>query len=210
MSFDYDTLVTDRTEEDVAHVKELAAKGWSKMTAAEREEWNSGAMKGAYNASDWNRVREAMLDLVYRCREFGYQTVGFIDPAAIWVGGIPDEPTTNAYINDAKAIKNIFKTPVDLPDSIKNLTYTGANGIELMLYEVNYTLVHMIDGFRRLNTLGGWAGQIALPAASHIYGNIWKNIEDSETTWDDIDGGTWYAVYFGNLGKPGAVDDFLP
>ena len=51
MSTIIDTLVTDRTQADVERVRELAAKGFAAMTAAERAEWLAG-MKGAYNAAD--------------------------------------------------------------------------------------------------------------------------------------------------------------
>ena len=40
-------------------------KGWAEMTAAERAEWVAG-MKGAYNASDLNRVASAMAYLSQR------------------------------------------------------------------------------------------------------------------------------------------------
>lgn len=53
------TLVTDRTQADVERVRELAAKGFSAMTSDEQAEWLAG-MKGAYNASDLNRVGTAL------------------------------------------------------------------------------------------------------------------------------------------------------
>lgn len=59
MSTIIDNLITDRTQADVERVKALAAKGFAAMTAAERAEWLTG-MKGAYNASDLNRVGTAL------------------------------------------------------------------------------------------------------------------------------------------------------
>ena len=54
-----DTLITDRAEADVLRAVELDAKSWSGMALAEREEWRNG-LKGAYGASDLNRVVGAM------------------------------------------------------------------------------------------------------------------------------------------------------
>ena len=66
-----DTLVTDRTEADVSRYSELRDKGWAEMTTAEKAEWVAG-MKGAYNASDLNRVASAMAYLSQRFASAGY------------------------------------------------------------------------------------------------------------------------------------------
>ena len=63
-------LITDRTAADVNRVKALAAKGWAGMTAAERTEW-LGEMRGAYNASDLNRVGSAVDYVAKRLRSCG-------------------------------------------------------------------------------------------------------------------------------------------
>ena len=58
-----DDLIYDRTQEDVDRVKELKEKiltaGLSSLTSDERSEYMAG-MKGAYNASDLNRVGQAV------------------------------------------------------------------------------------------------------------------------------------------------------
>ena len=61
-------LITDRTQADVDCVRQLAAKGWAAMTAEERAAWNGG-LKGAYNASDLNRVGSAVEYVANRLRE---------------------------------------------------------------------------------------------------------------------------------------------
>ena len=66
-----DTLITDRTQADVNRALTLSAKGWAAMTAAEREEFEAG-MKGAYNATDLNRVNAAMEYLEARFKAMGY------------------------------------------------------------------------------------------------------------------------------------------
>lgn len=78
MSFDFSTLVTDRTQADVNRVKEIAEK-IKNGTSSESElsEFNSAAMKGAYNHTDLNRVTAAMEDLKLRLEEYGYSVPGY-------------------------------------------------------------------------------------------------------------------------------------
>lgn len=53
-------LITDRTQADIDYAVRLSQKGWSGMTAEEKADWESG-LKGAYNASDLNRVGNAVV-----------------------------------------------------------------------------------------------------------------------------------------------------
>lgn len=72
MTFNYTTLITDRTQSDVDRVKYLAqriTKGTA--TDAERAEYLTD-LKGAYNASDLNRVTAAMLYLKRLYDHYGY------------------------------------------------------------------------------------------------------------------------------------------
>lgn len=76
MSFDFSSLITNRAQADVERVRTLAAKGWSGMTDAERAEWVAG-LKGAYNASDLNRVTAAMDALKAKLEGYGYMVPGY-------------------------------------------------------------------------------------------------------------------------------------
>lgn len=64
-------LITDRTREDALRVLSLAAK-WSRGTISDSEilEWNMN-MKGAYNASDLNRVGAAVTRITERFASAG-------------------------------------------------------------------------------------------------------------------------------------------
>lgn len=66
-----DTLIYDRTQADVTRRDALAAKGLSGMTEAELAEWRAG-MKGAYNATDLNRVTDALHYLQEELTGYGY------------------------------------------------------------------------------------------------------------------------------------------
>ena len=78
MSFDFSTLVTDRTQADVNRVKQIAEK-IKNGTASESElaEFNSAAMKGAYNYTDLNRVTAAMEALKAKLEGYGYAVPGY-------------------------------------------------------------------------------------------------------------------------------------
>lgn len=74
-TFDFSTLIIDRTEADVAAVSELVSKIVA-GTATEEEIalFNAAAMKGAYNYTDLNRVTAAMEYLDEALRQYGYVT----------------------------------------------------------------------------------------------------------------------------------------
>lgn len=63
-------LITDRTQADQERVLELREKGLTGMTPAELAEFLAG-MKGAYNATDLNRVKDAMEYIAERFRSYG-------------------------------------------------------------------------------------------------------------------------------------------
>lgn len=54
-----DTLITDRTREDVERARTLCGRGWDNLTQAERDALTAG-LKGAYGPTDMNRVAGAM------------------------------------------------------------------------------------------------------------------------------------------------------
>lgn len=64
-------LITDRTQEDVDRVTELSQKPWDSFTAEEKAFW-LGVVKGAYNASDMNRVGTAVQYLTEELQRRGY------------------------------------------------------------------------------------------------------------------------------------------
>lgn len=67
-----DNLIFDRTQSDVSRVQSLTQKMIAgTATEAEKEEW-LGGMKGAYNASDLNRVLSAVEYLTDMLYDMGY------------------------------------------------------------------------------------------------------------------------------------------
>lgn len=160
-----DTLVTDRTEADASRCIELRDKGWAAMTAAERAEWVAG-MKGAYNASDLNRVASAMSYLSQRFASAGY-SVPVSSPTDWANGDIPRKDDLDTYLDDLRRIRAalaVMDTTPSAPGSMDYLTWARANDIEKILADVD-DLLTKIAGTVDL----GWALGIA-----HIglYGGI--------------------------------------
>ena len=98
-------LITDRTQADVTHWQELHDKGWAGMTDEEKAEWNTAAMKGAYNYTDLNRVTEAMDYLNNLFAGYGYNT-GYKK--------IPVHPVYSVILSvDTSSVGTVWKFTVD-------------------------------------------------------------------------------------------------
>lgn len=136
-------LITDRKNSDVERVKELARKIESGLaTEEELAEWNSGTLKGSYDASDLNRVGAAMNYVSARLEEFGY-TVS-VSPKTDWLDKEwPAPDSMKKYLDDLAELRSKFalmeSTPA-VPGDMEQLTYTEANNIEKILEDIDLLL----------------------------------------------------------------------
>lgn len=158
-----DTLITDRTQTDVNRVLTLSAKGWAGMSAEERAEWTAG-LKGAYNASDLNRVQEAMEYLAGVFASYGYAVS--LQAMPTWSDSdIPTEAQMTAYLSNLAALRGVLAvlpTTPATPESMELLTYATANNIEQILIDINLIL----------NTMGGAFLRAGMPwavAGNEVY-----------------------------------------
>lgn len=146
-----DTLITDRTQEDVDRVRELRNKGLAgTWTDDEKAEYLS-SMKGAYNYTDLNRVGEAVAyiaeemegltdELTEYSEEKGFggiipdlpfDTPVDVSPKTDWtVKDKPSDAQVQTYFGNLTTLKSIFSVSGDLPTNLDNMNYTGANNIE--------------------------------------------------------------------------------
>lgn len=149
MSTIIDTLVTDRTQADVERVKALAAKGFAAMTAAERAEWLTG-MKGAYNASDLNRVGTALNYLAGRLGPICGKIITWTAKTDWAVTDIITDTQAETYRQQIQDIRDALAYPAGTPDApqMKRLTYTGANDIERILTICEELIVNVAKSFR--------------------------------------------------------------
>lgn len=67
-----ESLITNRAAADVSRWRALRAKGFAAMSESEQTEWLAG-MRGAFNASDRNRITEAMVYLKGLYEQYGRQ-----------------------------------------------------------------------------------------------------------------------------------------
>lgn len=67
-----ESLITNRTAADVSRWRTLRAKGFDAMSESEQTEWLAG-MRGAFNASDRNRITGAMVYLKGLYEQYGRQ-----------------------------------------------------------------------------------------------------------------------------------------
>ena len=149
-----DTLVFDRTQADVDRVIELKSK-WlnGTITQAERTEFIAG-LKGAYNNTDLNRVGEATQYVADLLNMFGF-TVTIQTPKTNWQrSDIPSQEQANTYLSNLNAVQQADGTTIGtdtLPITLNNLTYTDANNIEKMLYDVGFKYANSTSGFKHLS-----------------------------------------------------------
>lgn len=152
-------LITDRTEADVRRVKALAAKGWAGMTAAERTEW-LGETRGAYNASDLNRVGSAVDYVAGRLRSCGIAVS--VVPRMDWQEtDIPTRAEMAAYLADIATLRAALPprggTP-PAPMDMLGLSWEEANAIESILLAVDEAVTRMSQAWYYSGDL--YAGEV--------------------------------------------------
>lgn len=139
-----DTLITDRTQADAQRVAELSAKGYDGMTAAELSEWMSG-LKGAYNATDLNRVGSALSYIAGRLNNNGFNIT--IQPKTDWMmDDIPTPQQLSEYQSLIQMIRSAiaYKSGTPWTPDVTELTYSSANDIETILVTAEELITKMI------------------------------------------------------------------
>ena len=190
MSFDYNTLVTDRVKAD----------------ADARNE------KGTYDWRALNRVTEAMEDLHRRFTEYGYAT-DYVPVRIVHRDGSvsgqwqeDDEDIRwsqlEQYRTNVSSLRSTFEvlkeTPA-IPDTMEGLTVDAANDIEKILVDINTVIERTLRSFKRSNAFTFWSGNEALPCAESDKGRTWAELDSMNTTWPQWDAADWYLLLYGNL-----------
>ena len=157
------TLISDRTQADVDRVKELNIKLLQGAeTEAEYLEWVAG-LKGAYNASDLNRVSETTERLgehmrtrenalinyrnTYQIGSSAYNDLPYAPADVVthskydWtMEDIPSYEQGQNYVGDIRCLRDCISpllsaSAPEVPD-INFLTYEGANDLEELLQTI--------------------------------------------------------------------------
>ena len=102
-------------------------------------------LKGAYNASDLNRVGAAVAYVAGRLNGYGYAVT--VTPKQDWtVSDIPTKESMTSYLADVAALRwaiAVMASTPPTPDSANNLTWQEANNIEQILLDVDELLTRM-------------------------------------------------------------------
>lgn len=142
-------LITDRTQADVDRVVTLRKK-WMNgtITAEEKNEYLAG-MKGAYNATDLNRVGAAMEYIAGKLFDAGYGEN--LQVKQDWkMSDVPSETNLRYYLDALNSLRAWFvvkKTTPDTPPDIDRLTYIEANNIEQILMDLDFLITQMIQSY---------------------------------------------------------------
>lgn len=143
-----ENLITDRTQADFLRWLTLRDKGFEGMTEEERAEF-AGDMKGAYNASDLNRVGAALNYLKGRLTAAGYLLGNEFSARADWEENeIPTGEQFSAYLRAVEVIRAAMSRFPDTPRTpadVGGLDYIGANDIETILLDVEELINNMIS-----------------------------------------------------------------
>lgn len=138
-------LITDRTQADADRVSYLAQKVAGKTATGEEIAEYLTDLKGAYNASDLNRVGAAVEYVAGRLNEYGYLVS--VEPKKDWVmGDIPTPSQMTAYLNDVsklRAMLTVAQTTPEVPEDMEKLTWQEANDIEQILVDLDAMLTRM-------------------------------------------------------------------
>jgi len=134
--------VYDRTIGDVSDAKEkinhILLNGWDNLTQQEKNDFLDG-YKGCYNFTDMNRVGIDVNIIINELILLGYnleeknanENWGYTD--------IPPVEAMTPYLQNITYIPNNYLIIDELPQTMTNLTYEGANQIEKFLFDTyNY------------------------------------------------------------------------
>lgn len=174
MSSVIDTLIYDRTQDDVDRVFTLKNKilrqGLSSLTAEEKAEYMAG-MRGAYNHTDMNRVGQAVAFIASRMTAIPGELAAYreskgvdyepyfdvpYDPSTVVVsaktdwamGDIPTQSQVSVYLQNLSVLRGQLTLPADTPEvpaTLNSLTFETANDIERLLFVIYATLTDQIN-----------------------------------------------------------------
>ena len=140
-------LITDRTQQDVDRIRELAKKlNAGTATVEELAEWNSIVLKGSYDYSDLNRVGDAVQYLSEILKIHGYDCP--VIPKLDWSESGRGAPSDmEQYLQNVQTLRGILtllpETP-NVPADMEKLTWQEANAIEQILVDLESTIKTML------------------------------------------------------------------
>lgn len=152
------SLITDRAQSDVDELLSLLRTPFADWTAEQAQLFYSGMSKGAYNASDLNRVGAAMVYIAERMASMGY-AVADIAPKLCWMDtDVVTQSDMGAYLSDVASLQAVLPLPDETPTApsdMTELTFTEANDIEQILLIINTIITNITLAYRYAGELYG-------------------------------------------------------
>lgn len=158
-------LITDRTQYDVDRAEYIMDKartgGYENLIPQEKREWLDG-FKACYDYQSYNRLEQAVLSLEDKLKAQGYQIslVTKIDWNEL---DMPTEANLNRILSNVNQLKDVVSIIKDLPTSMNNITYEGANEIEKTLMDIEMYIEWMLFSFRKCGTFKSGSNAKQLP-----------------------------------------------
>lgn len=146
------TLITDRTAADVAEAKRLLDKliAGETLTDEESARYLAG-LRGAYNASDMNRVGAAVRYVADRLNAEGYGA--YVSPKTNWqMEDIVRQSDWNKYLDEVRHLRRkltLMRTTPQITDGMYSglKSYAEANAIEQILVDLDIAITCIIRNY---------------------------------------------------------------
>lgn len=132
-----DSMIIDRTIDDVVYVQNLAQKiNAGTATAAEITAFATAALRGSYDYSDFNRINHALNYIGLALAELtGDQSYDFDLPTTLTgVDYIVEGSDLYDMLTAVERVKEYFGLVEAIPSRFRRLDYNGANRIERVLF----------------------------------------------------------------------------
>lgn len=160
------TLITDRTQADVDTVKRLEAKGWKALTMGEQNAWYLG-LKGAYDADNLTRIRDAIVGIGNELWAAGYiGDMTLTDPSMAdsldvewYYNTIPMADVLDSFLKWVKWLRTAIAVPPEtpaVPDSMNRFTWKQANDLEQVLVNIKQSIDGIVTPFCGEVFTGEW------------------------------------------------------
>ena len=136
-----DTLITDRSLNDLERADYLESKRFQDMTAAEQEEYLA-PLRGRYGVTDLQRLEEALRYVTDRLRAAGYAVNDA--PRTDWSALARAWPDLLAqHLAALQEVRSCFAVPASMPAvpvDMEHLTFAEANDMEKILLDLDTLL----------------------------------------------------------------------
>ena len=141
-------LITDRTQGDVDEARRLNSTNFADMDADGQTAYLTG-LKGAYNATDLNRVGNAVNYIAGRLEDNGIAVS--VTPKIDWtMQDIPTIAQMETYLDNVAILRDALNASAltsPLPEDMQGLTYIEANNIEQILLDINALITNMVSAW---------------------------------------------------------------